>query len=243
MSAVANFAQEQSAFGMMGVFGKGSQRQMLKQVRVLEKTNLQEAEDWCHVGHFLDHRRRLRQLAVRWNALAHEGGLDALPGTEPEHGLAALEQYRLFELIVAVVEGEKSVGTRAGKLFLSFEPARRMVSDAHARRLLADALQHHLNKNRLSNVWATKERFQKVLQGKTGAIVSDLRQFLAEMLGNPSVEDAQMQAQWTALMAELARVQGLSDVLALWLDITERMAENGAPLWAAQCRLPLTAAN
>ena len=131
---------------------------------------------------------------------------------------------------------------RAGKLFPSFEPARRMTWDAHARRLVTDALHHHLAKNRLSSVWTTKEQFQKVMHGKTGAIVSDLRRFLAQTLGNPVVEDAQMQAQWTALMAELARVQGLSDALAVVADITVRMVENGAPLWAAQCRLPLTAA-
>ena len=242
VAAVANLAEEQSPFGVMGVFGKSAQKQMLKQVRVLERTDLQEVEDWRHVRHFLEHRRRLRQLAVRWNALAHESGLDSLPGTDPDHGLMALQQFQVFELIVVVVAVEKSIAKRAGELFPFFEPTRRVMYDAQATRLLADALHHHLTKNRLSNVWATKEQFLRALDGKTGAIVSGLRRFLADTLGNSAIEAAQMQAQWTTLMAELARVQGLSDALAVVIDVTARIAENGAPLWAAQCRLPLTTA-
>ena len=242
VAAVANLTNGQSPFGVMGIFGKSAQKQLLKQVRVLEKTDLQEVEDWRHVRHFLEHRRRLRQLAVRWNALAHESGLDSLPGTDHEHGLLALQQFQVFELIVEVVAVENSVATRAGELFPFFEPTRRVMHDAQATRLLVDALRHHLTKNRLSNVWETKEQFLRVFEGKTGAIVLDLRRFLADTLGNPGIDESQMQAQWATLMAELARVQGLSDALAVVIDVTTRMAENGAPLWAAQCRLPLTTA-
>ena len=242
VTAVANLTEGQSPFGVLGVFGKSAQKQMLKQVRVLEKTDLRESEDWRHVRHFLEHRRRLRQLAVRWNALAHESGLNLLPGTDPEHGLMALQEFQVFERIVAVVTVEKSIAARAGKLFPLFEPTQRVMHDAQATRLLADALHHHLTKNRLSSVWATKEQFLRVLEGKTGAIVSDLRRFLADTLGNPAIEESQMQAQWATLMAELARVQGLSDALSVVIDVTTRMADNGASLWAAQCRLPLTTA-
>ncbi len=242
VAAVANLSEGKSPFGMIGAFGKSAQKQMLKQVRVLDKIDLQEAEDWLHVGRFLDHRRHLRQLAIRWNALAHESGMDSLPGTDPEHGLMALSQFQLFELIVDVVLIEKSVTTRAVKLFQFFEPARRVMHDIHATVSLADAFHHHLTKNRLSNVWSIKDQFARVLEGKSGAVVSDLRRFFADILGNSTIEDSLMQAQWAALMAELARVQRLSESLAVVTDVTSRMTINGAPLWAAQCRLPLASA-
>ena len=75
-------------------------------------------------------------------------------------------------------------------------------------------MRHHLTKNRLANVWADKERFQKVLEGRTGRVIEDIRRFLSETLGNPEIEDAQMQAEWSALMAELSRVLGLGTHLA-----------------------------
>lgn len=241
-TAVESLALGQRPFGVMGLFGKGHQKGLLRQVRVLDQSQLQEPEDWRHVLQFLEHRRRLRQLAVRWNALCQESGLDELPGTQPEHGLAALHQYQLFERIIALVSAEKMVSARAEKLFPSFEPSRRVLSDVNATRSLADALQHHITKNRLSAVWVAKDQFQKVLQGKTGPIVTEISQFLSRTLGNPLVGDAQLQSQWTALMIELARVQGLSDSLAVITDITGRIAQSGAPIWAAQCRLPLTGA-
>lgn len=194
------------------------------------------------MAQFLEHRARLRQFAIRWNALAQEAGVDPLPSADPEHANAALTQYRLFELVLSLATAEKSVSTRAQKLFPSFEPARRVAVDPRATNHLAEALQHHLAKNRLAIVWATKERFQAILQGKSGAIVAELQRFLSETLGNPEMGDAQMQAQWTSLMKELARVQALSGALATVQDVTGRMAENGAAKWATRCRLPLIGA-
>ena len=43
-------------------------------------------------------------------------------------------------------------------------------------------------------------------------------------------------------MNELARVQGLSEALYIIANVTDRMSDNGAPIWAAQCRSPLTTA-
>jgi very-short-patch-repair endonuclease len=241
-TAVSNLAQGQSPFGMRGVFGKTAQKQMLKRVRVLERTDLQDADAWQHVQKFLDYRRRLQQLAIQWNALAPETGLDPLPDTEPDHGLAALAQYQLFERVVAVVAAENAIASTAKKLLPAFEPVHKVMSDARATQRIADALHRHLTKHRLTDVWATKERFQVVLQDKNGAVVADLRRFLSETLGNPEIDALQMRARWTALMGELARIQALSNELAVVQDVTTRMAECGAPLWAEACRQPLATA-
>lgn len=242
VAAAANLANGRSPFGVLGAITKTAQKKLLRRVRVVEKSDLQDAETWQHVAQFLEHRARLRQFAVRWNALAQETGVDPLPGTGPEHFSMALAQLRLVEFVVSIAAAEKSISARASQLFPSFEPAQRVLVDPHATARLAEALQHHLKKSRLSTVWTTKERFQAALQGKSGAIVGALQKFLSETLGDPQVKDAQMQGQWTALTKELARVQGLSSALAVVGDVTERMAENGASKWPTQCRLPVTGA-
>jgi len=101
---------------------------------------------------------------------------------------------------------------------------------------LEKALRHHLTKNRLANVWATKERFQKVLEGHTGRIIENLRRFLSETLGNPAIEDARMQAEWSALMAELSRVLGLTTHLAAVRDVCEKIEASGAPQYATSLK-------
>jgi very-short-patch-repair endonuclease len=86
-----------------------------------------------------------------------------------------------------------------------------------------------------------KERFQNVLEGKSGKIVDDIRQFLGTVMGNPAVTDAQMQAAWSSLMAELSRVLALSTQLAIVGDITTRMEASGAREYARLVRSPLIA--
>src|SRR5207249_1682589 len=104
---------------------------------------------------------------------------------------------------------------------------------------LEKALRHHLTKNRLANVWVAKERSQKVLQGRSGRVIVDLRQFLSETLGNPEIEDARMQAKWSALMAELSRVLGLGTHLATVRHVCDKFEASGAPQYATSLKRPL----
>jgi very-short-patch-repair endonuclease len=104
---------------------------------------------------------------------------------------------------------------------------------------LEKALRHHLTKNRLANVWAAKERFQKVLEGRTGRVIKNIRRFLAETLGNPEFEDVRMQAEWTTLMAELSRVLGLGTHLAALREGCGRVEASGAPQYATSLKQSL----
>jgi Cdc6-like AAA superfamily ATPase len=240
--AVTNLAGGRSPFGVFGVFGRTEQKQLLRQVRVVERSDLKDAEAWQHVAQFLEHRKRLRQFAVRWNAVARETGVELLPGVEPDHTYIAFARYGLVEALRSIAASERAIGARAPKLLPSFEPANDVVANPQATAQIAEALQLHLAKHRLSSVWVLKERFQAALQGKSGAIVAELRRFMSDTLGDPEVNDAQMQAQWTVLMTELARVQSLSQSLAVVRDVTDRIASSGAALWAAKCQSGLTSA-
>ena len=101
---------------------------------------------------------------------------------------------------------------------------------------LERALRHHLTKNRLANVWANKERCQKVLEGRSGRVIDDLRHFFGEVLGNPTVTDAEMQAKWSELMAELSRVLGLGTHLVAVREVCDKVEASGAPRYAADAQ-------
>jgi len=81
------------------------------------------------------------------------------------------------------------------------------ISDHHdeALSVLQKTLHHHLTKHRLADTWAIKERFQQLLSGCSGRITIEIKNFVAQMLGNPAVNDASLQEQWSALMEELRR--------------------------------------
>jgi len=238
MEAVGNLANGKGAFGLKGLFGKTEQKKRLESVKLLgAKPDC--AEDWGHVKSYLELLSRLRELALRWNTIAPEFHLDAVPSDKPEGGLAAAQGYLLFLKVKAVVKAERDLSTVASHVFPNWPHTRELADNPTSLAELEKALRHHLTKNRLANVWTIKERFQKVLEGRNGRITERIREFLAATLGNPSVEDAQMQAAWTELMAELARVLGLAQHLETVREVCDKVEASGAPKYAEALTNPL----
>ena len=81
--AVRNLAEGKSPFGLHGLFGKSAQKKLLDSIRVLGDVPA-EPESWKHVAEHLALLKRLRELALRWNALAHELQLEVIPANRPE---------------------------------------------------------------------------------------------------------------------------------------------------------------
>jgi len=235
--AVSNLAEGRRPFGVKGLFGKSTQKKLLDSIRVLGHPP-GNAEIWEHVAEHLALLKSLRELALRWNALASDLQLEAVPGDKPEGGLAAAQDYALYLSLKAVVKAEGELCAAASLVFPNWAHVRDLA-DTQRLAELEKALRHHLTKNRLANVWSQKERFQKVLVGRTGRVIEDIRRFLAETLGSPEIDDARMQADWTALMAELSRVLGLGTQLAAVHEVCEKVESSGAPKYAAALRRPL----
>lgn len=242
IEAVANLATGKSAFGLMGgLFGKAAQKKSLEAVQVLGKKPI-SPEDWAHAKAYLDLLRQLRELALRWNALAAEFQLETVQADEPEGGLAAAQAYALYIKVKEVVRSENNAAAAVSQLFPNWPQGRELADNEERLVEVEKALRHHLTKNRLAHVWDVKERFQKVLEGRKGAVVEAIRRFLGSMLGNPDVVDAEMQAAWSDLMSELVRVLGLGSQLATVEEVSGHIAASGAPKYAEALRKPFDGA-
>jgi very-short-patch-repair endonuclease/phosphopantetheinyl transferase (holo-ACP synthase)/DNA-directed RNA polymerase subunit L len=238
VEAVRNLAGGKNPFGLKGLFGKSAQKKQLDSIRVLANSP-DNAESWKHVAEYLELLKRLRELVLRWNALAHDLQLEEVPSDMPESGLAAAQGYDLYLKVKAVVRAEGQLCWAAPRVFPNWPHAREVADNTQRLADLEKALRHHLTKNRLANVWAAKERFQKVLEGRTGRVIEDIRRFFAETLGNPEIEDAQMQAEWSALMTELSRVLGLGTHLVAVRDVCDKVEASGALRYATSLKQPL----
>ena len=239
--AVRNLAEGRSAVGFKGLFGKAAQKKHLDGIRILGSPPA-DAGGWKHVAEHLALLKCMRELALRWNALAHELQLEAaVPGDGPESGLAAVQAYDLYLKVKAVVNAESELCTVASNLFPNWNHTHEVADNTQRLAELEKALRHHLTKNRLANVWVTKERFQKMLGGHAGRVIENLSRFLSETLGNPEIEDARMQAEWSVLMLELSRVLGLGTHLATVRHVCEKVKASGAPLYATSLTHPLQA--
>jgi very-short-patch-repair endonuclease len=239
LEAVGNLAEGKRPFGLKGLFGKSEQKKQLDCIRVLGNPPV-DPVGWKHVAEHLALLKCLCELALRWNALAQELHLEAVPGDKPEDGLAAAHCSALYLKVKVVVGAEGELYTAATQVFPNWPHAREVADNAQRLYELERALRHHLTKNRLANVWANKERCQKVLEGRSGRVIEDLRHFFGEVLGNPTVMDAEMQAKWSELMAELSRVLGLGTHLVAVREVCDKVEASGAPRYAALLKQPMT---
>ncbi|MGH7847648.1 MAG: AAA domain-containing protein, partial [Candidatus Binatia bacterium] len=238
VEAISNLSADRSPFGVLGLFGKSKQKNLLQQVTVIGN-HPSTTRDWDHVSRYLANQNRLRSLAVRWNALAPELKIELVPGVEPQDGIAAGKLFGVYRRLKNTVETERSLLETTAKLFPSWVKSTEVAVNNDALDELDRALRHHLAKNRLADVWVVKERFQKVLDGSSGHVVDKIREFLASSLGNPEGPDGEMQAEWSSLMAELSRVLGLGAKLHDVAEICERLKASGAPLLAHALKQPL----
>ena len=235
--AVRNLTEGKGPFGLKGVFGKSAQKKQLDSIRVLGNPPA-DAESWKHVAKIW----RCQTPARTGLALERScPGASARSGTGRPAGrrLGCRQRVALYLKVKGVVKAEGELCSAASHVFPNWDHAREVADNTQRLVELEKALRHHLTKNLLANVWAAKERFQKVLEGRTGDVIEDIRRFLSETLGNPEIEDARMQAEWSALMAELFRVLGLGTHLAAVRDVCDKVEASGAPRYAAALKQPL----
>jgi very-short-patch-repair endonuclease len=235
VGAIGNLAESKSAFGFMGFFGKSAQKRQLDCIRVLGQPP-STAEAWKHVEEYLALSKYLRELAVRWNALASELQLDKVEETIPSGGVAAGQCYAAYRKVKKLAMVEREIAQTISSIF----PIWRISDSLDESRFVAfeRALNHHAMASRLANIWITKERLQNGLDGRSGRVVNDIRRFFNETLGNIDIDDGAVQARSSELMAELSRVSALRTHLNIVDDVCGKIAASGAPRYAAALRKP-----
>lgn len=192
VDAVKNLSEGKRPFGLSGLLGKWAEKQVLCSIQVVG-TQPSTTDDWKHVKDYVHLQSHLRQLVVRWNAIAQELKLPTLDVT-PQGGIDALNHFVIYEEIMRELTLEQQILKTACEIFSAWPNAEDVLTDDIAFEGLDRALKHNLTKNRLANVWANKEQFQKILDGRSGSVVEKIRLFLNETLGNPGISDMEMQA-------------------------------------------------
>jgi very-short-patch-repair endonuclease len=238
LQAVDNLAAGRRAFGLMAGFARGDARRHVEAVRVNGQLPA-EPGDWQHVGQYMALQRRLRELGAKWNALAAELGLEPVRADQPQDVGNAMQQFALYRKVRMLAEAEGELVQRTRSLFPTWPSAGRVADDAGALVQLKRALEHYQTAQQLGEIWVSKARLQKALEGRSGRVVEELRVFLADVLGNPKVDEGNLLGPWSALMAELTRLHRLVPAMQTVTDVTQRIAQSGAPLYAQRLLQPV----
>lgn len=238
VEAIANLSEGRRSFGIFGLIGKGKEKAALERIKILGSPPKSDA-DWLHVLRFVSLQKRMRELVIRWNSIAPELNIEAMPDSEPGQAPEAHKLYELYENIKTAALIEKLVIHSSAKIFPGWTSMREIGTD-DAVSNLREALNHHLTKNRLSSTWAIKQEFQQFLAGRSGRVIVEITNFLKNIIGKSAISDEEMQATWSLLTGELSRILGLSTELASVAELTELFERSGAPILAASLREPLT---
>ena len=234
VAAIDNLAQGRRPFGLSGLLGKGTQKQLLDTIVVLG-SKPQSDQDWQHVQAFVHFQQHSRTLLLRWNALAAEIPLPTLE-TDAEQLMAAARAIEQFDAIVLTEQGEARAHRELKQLLPDWAEVSQLRSNAPVLAEAESILRHYLIRHRLAATWAIKETFNIALAGCGGDISEQLQGFLDLSLGQPQVDTALLQTRWSALMDELRRVMALASALETVQRVTDLIAQSGGLLWAARLR-------
>jgi hypothetical protein len=97
-------------------------------------------------------------------------------------------------------------------------------------------LQSHLDKGRLGYALRRVQEILKKLDGHSGRIVSELRDFLTYGIGQLNSNEDTLQATWLADMAELEKLQSLWIHISTIAEVADKIEQSGAPKWASRVR-------
>jgi very-short-patch-repair endonuclease len=230
---IDNLCNGSRPFGALGMFAKTELKQSLKSIRI-EGVPPNSPADWHHVREHIGTQRKLRQLGIRWNALASDLGLQRISGA-PD-GAVAARLYDVVQIAETSVATERTIVGNAKSLIPTSQVARNGAVDASSLEEVEKTLLHHVAKCRLGNVWAAKQRMLQTLNGKGGPISDAIRDFISSVLGSPTVVEAEAQNQWSKLMEQLGRIHSVRSLLVTVADVTDRISQSGALQWAAALR-------
>lgn len=237
LSAISRMTEGKPAFGMVGWLGKSEQRRQINSIRVLGKPPATR-EDWVHVEEFLSLQNQLRELGLRWNAVAVELNIEVFDDAGPTSGMNAAKAYESYAKVKASVQLESQIATTAQRLFPTWPKVADLVRDTTRWDEIEGALRQNLTKVRLGIAWSERQRLLELIESRSGRIVDAIRECVAGMLGNPDVTTQSLQSKWIELTDELSRVNGLTSHLDCVREICAVVQESGAPQYAAALQKP-----
>lgn len=232
--AMVRLLAGKSAFALP--FGKSAARKLLETVTVTG-VKPKGVEAWQMVNEWVQWRLQARKALAQLSSISGEFGLD-LPRTSPEQ--ATRELVPALVLIHDVdqlqFQFDAQLQSKIAEVFGTHTAARLWDEGEAFVGLVRESLQSHLDKGRLGYALRRVQEITKKLDGHTGSIVNEFRDFLLGSLGHPAADESFLQSTWLATMSELERLQQLWPHIATIQQVTTLLENVGAPKWAHRAR-------
>lgn len=194
-------------------------------------------DGWALVDQLIRWRVESRKIAARWCAVAGELGLDA-PTDSSDASIRSLSLWasHVMQARRLVTEFESKLKQRTEEVFGPSVGEAIAAGDEGVHQHAISSLRSHVERNKL--VYAT-ERVAAVrikLSEYSGGIVEQADALLDGSIGTPGTNEADTQARWSEILAELDRLARLRPALDEIGRICLVLHSAGARNWAARLR-------
>ena len=234
IEAIGRLVAGKSAFTLP--FGKGGARRLVAVV-TLAGIAPKSKDDWQLLQGVLWWRHEARKLLARWSSLSAEFGLDA-----PDEGVdAGFRKLALWQTSIEAVrrltfDYDANLHARLAEVFGKMTADRMWDGGETFIVIASTSLQAHIDKGQLAYAMKRVQELVRKLDGHSGGIVEELRDFLAESLGRTVADESVLQTTWLSLQAELNRLTALRPFLDDIARVVETIAKAGATKWAQRIR-------
>lgn len=232
--AIARLLAGKSAFALP--FGKSAARKLVEVVTV-EGTKPDGAQGWQLVNEWVKWRLQARKAIAQWSSLSEEFEFD-VPNTGPEQAVRGLTSAILLVRDVDQLQFtfDAQLNSKIAGVFGNNSASRLADEGEDFMREVRDSLQSHLDKGQLGYALRRVQEIANKLDGHTGSVVNEIRDFLLGPLGRPAAEENVLQKTWLAVMSELERLQKLWPHIVTIEEVTALLESACAPKWAHRAK-------
>ncbi|KTD73769.1 AAA domain-containing protein [Legionella tucsonensis] len=235
IQAIANKSQDKQPFGISGILTKRSLIKKIDEIFILNKP-AKTKEEWLYIYRYVLFCNRTNELILRWNSVVTGMSIFTLVSEEQANSLKLIkEDLDIYFAIKKSKELESEILEQSASLLQNnlyddlFENDHRLLE-------LVDFFEKNINYYHSSKAWSDRENILNSTLGFDGPISDTIRTFLSETLGDPSLNDIELQNQWTSLIEELRRIQNLKPAFDDVQSITDLISQSGATQWARKLK-------
>ena len=220
----------------LGLFQSLFARQLKTQVAAVRLSGRAPADaaDWAEVDRYLTLSDRAARLSAAWNNAGALAGVDPAPSSDPVVTEAMLRQLAHLDRLRSLATAERTLDEGARTVLPGWR--QRLIGDDTATAGLIALLDQHLRLARLSAATRERARLMGIANSVSGAIGTEFRTMLNDVVGDAATDPALLERRWTAALDEAAALRSLGPTFAEIRHVTGLIAESGAPEWAAQLR-------
>ncbi len=208
-TAIERAAQSGKPFGLMS-FGASEAKANISLIRI-NGSAPKTAEHWGVVSEYLQLHQDVKTFTSRWNPVAELLDIPKLQG-----GIAHL---RHLELTITTVQIAIDLCSRLNDRVMGLcshvfkaEPPRLHQMKLPELKAFRDQVRHHLMRLDLNIAMSLLAILQAKIANHGGPITAKFRTFIQAQLGNVEQENQQLVTSYSDLLAELHRIEGLTDL-------------------------------